>query len=413
MARLLSDPAVQAELEALGTADVVVGLPTVGPTPSAETVGRAALEGPLGSMGTVVVVHVDPTGSSEALDTLTRAGAPCPVVHLEGSGLRRAPAAPERDDASDAIRTVFAVGRHLRARGVVLLNALVDPGAPDRAAALAEPVLKDSHDLVLPMYTRTRYEGTLTHALVVPLARALWGRRLAHPMAEEFACSGLAAAAFLDTDAWDTEIVRQGTEFWLPVMAIQAGLVVSQVPAGQRRVAVEGRPSPLGATVGRVAGALFALAEQTEAHWLEVRGSEAVAASGPEPAPREGGGTVDPARLLAGFRQGVRDLLEIWVRILAPETLADVLALGEADPDDFRFSDRLWTHVVYDFLLAWRFRVAHRGHVAQSLAPLYLGRTASLVLETRGKPAAAVTAVGERLARGFEDEKAYLVDRWR
>jgi len=412
MARLLSDPAVQAEMAALGTADVVVGLPTVGPTPSAETVGRAALEGPLGSTGTVVV-HVDPTNSGEVIEALTRAVAPCPLVHLEGSGLRRAPAAPERDDASDAVRTVLAVGRQLRARGIVFLNALVDPGAPGRAAALAEPVLKDSHGLVLPMYARTRYEGTLTHALVVPLARALWGRRLVHPMAEEFACSGEAAAAFLDTDAWDKDLARQGIEFWLPVAAIQSGLVVSQVPVGQRRVAAESRPSPLGATVGRVAGALFALAEQTEAHWLEVRGSETVPASGPEPAPREGGGAVDPARLLAGFRQGVRDLLEIWVRILAPETLADVLALGEADPDEFRFSDRLWTHVVYDFLLAWRFRVAHPGHVAQSLAPLYLGRTASLVLETRGKPAAAITAVSERLARGFEDEKAYLVDRWR
>jgi len=412
MARLLSDPAVQAEMEALGTADIVVGLPTVGPTPSAETVGRAALEGPLGSTGTVVV-HVDPTGSGEVIEALTRAVAPCPLVHLEGSGLRRAPAAPERDDASDAVRTVLAVGRQLRARGIVFLNALVDPGAPGRAAALAEPVLKDSHGLVLPMYTRTRYEGTLTHALVVPLARALWGRRLAHPMAEEFACSGEAAGAFLDTEAWDTDLARQGIEFWLPVAAIQSGLVVSQVPVGQRRVAAESRPSPLGATVGRVAGALFALAEQTEGQWPEIRGSETVPASGPEPAPREGGGPVDPGRLLAGFRQGVRDLLEIWVRILAPETLADVLALGEADPDEFRFSDRLWTHVVYDFLLAWRYRVAHRGHVAQSLAPLYLGRTASLVLETRGKPAAAITAVGERLARGFEDEKAYLVDRWR
>lgn len=412
MARLLSDPAVQAEMEALGTADIVVGLPTVGPTPSAETAGRAALEGPLGSTGTVVV-HVDPTGSGEVIEALTRAVAPCPLVHLEGSGLRRAPAAPERDDASDAVRTVLAVGRQLRARGIVFLNALVDPGAPGRAAALAEPVLKDSHGLVLPMYTRTRYEGTLTHALVVPLARALWGRRLAHPMAEEFACSGEAAGAFLDTEAWDTDLARLGIEFWLPVAAIQSGLVVSQVPAGQRRVAAESRPSPLGATVGRVAGALFALAEQTEGHWLEIRGSEVVPASGPEPAPREGGGPVDPGRLLAGFRQGVRDLLEIWVRILAPETLADVLALGEADPDEFRFSDRLWTHVVYDFLLAWRFRVAHRGHVAQSLAPLYLGRTASLVLETRGKPATAITAVSERLARGFEDEKAYLVDRWR
>ena len=412
MARLLTDPTVQAELEALGTADVVVGLPTVGPTPSAEAVGRAALEGSLGSMATVVV-HVDPTGSGEVVEALTRAVAPSTLVHLEGSGLGRSPAMPEGDGGSDALRAVLATGQRLHARGIVLLTPSMDPVTPGRAAALAEPVLKESHGLVLPMYTRTRYEGALTHALVVPLVRALWGRRLAHPMAEEFACSGEAAAAFLGTDAWDTDLVRQGVEFWLPVAAIQAGVVVSQVPVGQRRVAAETRPSPLGATVGRVAAALFNLAEQTESHWLEIRGSEPVPASGPEPAPREGGGPIDPVRLLAGFRQGVRDLLEIWVRILAPETLYDVLALGEVEPEEFRFSDRLWTHVVYDFLLAWRFRVVHRGHVAQSLAPLYLGRTASLVLETRGKPATAVTAVGERLARGFEDEKAYLVDRWR
>jgi hypothetical protein len=407
MARLLSDPAVQAEMEALGTADLVLGLPTVGRVPSAEAVGRVALEGRLGSMATVVV-HVDPTGSGEVVEALTRAVAPCPLVHLEGSGLGRAPTEPEHH--ADGVRTVLAAGRQLRARGIVLLTALMDPAAPGRAAALVEPVLKDGHGLVLPMYTRTRYEGTLTHALVVPLVRALWGRRLAHPMAEEFACSGEAAAAFLEAEAWETGLARQGLEFWLPVAAIQAGVVVSQAGVGQRP-ATDGPSAPLGATVGRVAGALFALAEQTESHWLEVRGSESVPASGPEPPPREGGGPVDPGRLLAGFRQGVRDLLEIWVRILAPDTLVDVLAL--ADLDEIQFSDRLWARVVYDFLLAWRFRVAHRGHVAQSLAPLYLGRTASLILETRGKPATAVAAVGERLARGFEDEKAYLVDRWR
>ena len=40
----------------------------------------------------------------------------------------------------------------------------------------------------------------------------------------------------------------------------------------------------------------------------------------------------------------------------------------------FRFSDRLWARVVYDFLLAHRARVVYRSHAAQSLAPLYLGR---------------------------------------
>src|SRR4030095_6468696 len=205
-------------------------------------------------------------------------------------------------------------------------------------------------------------------------------------MAEEFACSGEAAATFLEADAWETDLTRQGLEFWLPLAATPAGPGGSPRPPGARVGAAGGSPSPLGTAVGRGAGALSLLAEQTEGQWMEIRGSDAVPASGPEPPPREGGGPVDPGRLLAGFRQGVRDLLEIWVRILAPETLADVLALGEADPEEFRFSDRLWARVVYDFLLAWRFRVAHRGHVAQSLAPLYLGRTASLVLETRGKP---------------------------
>src|SRR4029453_10268161 len=202
MARLLSDPAVQAEMEALGTADFVLGLPTIGRTPSAEAVGRAALEGRLGSMATVVV-HVDLTGSSEVVEALTRAVAPCPLVHLEGSGLGRTPASPVHDD--DAVRTILGAGRQLRARGIVLLTPLVDPATPGRAAALAEPGLKDGHGLVLPMYTRTRYEGTLTHALVVPLVRALWGRQLARPMAEEFACSGEAAATFLEADAWETD----------------------------------------------------------------------------------------------------------------------------------------------------------------------------------------------------------------
>ena len=51
--------------------------------------------------------------------------------------------------------------------------------------------------------------------------------------------------------------------------------------------------------------------------------------------------------------------------------------------------------------------------MAQSLAPLYLGRAASLVLETRGRPASAVTLAGESLGRVFEEQKSYLVDRWR
>jgi len=253
----------------------------------------------------------------------------------------------------------------------------------------------------------------LTHTLVIPLSRALFGRRLLHPLAEEFGCSAAAADLFLKQDVWSRDAGAQGVEFWLPVAAIEGRLAIGHAVLGLRAVTPPARPSPLGPTVGRVVGALFALAEHFESAWTEVRGSESVPTFGVPPEPLLTGPAVDTERMLRGFRQGVRDLLPIWERILAPENLGDVLALGESGAEWFHFPDRLWARVVYDFLLAYRTRVVYRSHVAQSLAPLYLGRAASLVLETRGRPASAVTLAGESLGRVFEEQKSYLVDRWR
>jgi hypothetical protein len=195
------------------------------------------------------------------------------------------------------------------------------------------------------------------------------------------------------------------------VAALADGLSVSQALVAPRTPPA-GRPSPLGPTVGRVAGSLFALAERYEAGWLDVRDSTEVPMIGRAAELREGGGAPDPERMLAGFRLGVRDLLTVWERILAPENLAEILDLSDAGTEDFRLPDRLWARVVYDFLLGYRFRVVYRTHLVQSMAPLYLGRAASVVLETRGRPPAAVAEVADRLCRQFEREKAYLVERW-
>ena len=50
---------------------------------------------------------------------------------------------------------------------------------------------------------------------------------------------------------------------------------------------------------------------------------------------------------------------------------------------------------------------------AQSLAPLYLGRAASVILETSARPPAAMLLSATRLGGMFDEDKPYLVDRWR
>ena len=294
-----------------------------------------------------------------------------------------------------------------------MLNANITSMTRDWLPALAEPIRKEEYELVLPVYQRSRYEGTLTQTLVIPLIQALFGRRLLHPLAEEFGCSAAIADLLLEHDAWSRDSGPQGIECWLPATAIDGRLAIGQAVLGLRAVTPPARPAPLGPTVGRVAAALFALAEHFESAWIEVRGSEAVPTFGVPPEPLLTGPAVDTDRMRLGFRQGIRDLLPIWERILAPENLGEVLALEHDSSECFRFPDHLWARVVYDFLLAYRHRVVYRGHVAQSLAPLYLGRAAALVLKTRGDPASAMTRAAENLGRAFEEQKSYLVDRWR
>ena len=402
---------VQTAVERIGSADLVVGLATAGPSPSAAVVAgavRAGLETHFAGQA-AVVVHVDQAPGEEPPAALAAALGPVRMVRAAGAG-HAADGAP---DWAQAVRTTLTVGRRLEARALVMLNADLGSTTADWVRALATPVLKDDLGLVLPIYHRYRYDGTLTQAFVVPLMRSLFGRQLAHPLAEEFACSGAAADAFLAQPVWETDLGRHGLEFWLPAAAIERGFTVGQAVLGPRTVAAAQPAAPLGRTVGRVAGAIFALAEQSEAYWLDVRGSEPVATFGAVPEPLPGGPAVDPQRMQVGFVQGVRDLLPVWERILAPENLGEVLELSDRPLERFRFPDRLWTRVVYDFLLAYRARVVYRSHAAQSLAPLYLGRAASVILETGGRPPAALVQSAARLGGMFDEDKPYLVDRWR
>ena len=403
---------VQAVVEGLGSADVVVGLATSGPIPALAAVAAAVRTGLDAHCAgqAAAVVHVDQTPSEATTAAVTAALGDLRVVSVPAPG-------GHGDDGLDwsaAVRAVLTVARRLEARTIVMLNADLSSMTSEWLRGLALPVLKDDYGLMLPLYRRYRYDGTLTQALVVPLMRSLFGRQLAHPLAEEFACSGAAADFFLQQPIWDTELGQQGLEFWLPAAAIEQGLTVGQSVLGPRTVAAAAHPpAPLGRTVGRVAGALFALADRTESFWLDVHGSEPVVSFGVPPEPLPGGPPVDPSLMQVGFVQGVRDLLPVWERILAPENLGQVLELSDRPLERFRFSDRLWTRVVYDFVLAYRTRVVYRSHAAQSLAPLYLGRAASVVLETHGRPPLAMLQGAARLGGMFEEEKPYLVDRWR
>ena len=77
--------------------------------------------------------------------------------------------------------------------------------------------------------------------------------------------------------------------------------------------------------------------------------------------------------LIDSFRLGYRELREIWTWVLPPRTIVELRRLTDAPPERFRFDDRLWASIIYDFALGYSLRVLPRDHLLRSLTPLLHG----------------------------------------
>jgi glucosylglycerate synthase len=308
------------------------------------------------------------------------------------------------------LRAAFTVAHRLRARALVLVEADAVSITPEWIERLAGPLLQDKADFALPAYSRHRYEGTITRLVLAPLVRALYGRRLHYPFGGQQALSARLIEHLLQHPKW-TWTGAEVSDLWITGTAIADGFGLVEAWLGPHKVHSATRAVDLPSIIAQTIGSAFTVMERHGDLWLEVHGSEPIATVGEPSPPGVAPMTIEVERMVEAFRLGARDLTSIWELVLAPDTLAEVLAAD--DGGRLRFSDDLWARVVYDFALGHHYSIVHRDHLLRSLTPLYLGRTAAFVLATRGLDAPATQTRLEAIAAAFERQKTYLVEHWR
>jgi hypothetical protein len=115
--------------------------------------------------------------------------------------------------------------------------------------------------------------------------------------------------------------------------------------------------------------------------------------------------------MLETFYLAYTNLQEIWSLVLPPNSLLGIKRLSLMGAENFHMPDALWTRIVYDFILAYRLRTINRGHLLGALTPLYLAWVASHLILVNGGTAPETHI--QQLAATFENDKPYLVSRWR
>ena len=300
-------------------------------------------------------------------------------------------------------------------RATMLLSNEVGSLDPDALSLLSQSVLQDGVDLAMPRYTLAPYEGLLNGAILFPLTRALYGSAVRYPLGGDLAFSANFCREVVGRDGH----AKAGMEdriVWPATEALLKNCSVAQVQVGRRRFA---QPEGLDVTalLTRVVGSLFSDIEARASEWQMPRPLSPVKEIGeqasPASTPAEATPPADVMPMIESFRLAESQLQEVWGQVMPPRTLLSVKRLAQLRGSTHSWPDLLWVRIVYDFLVAYRERTVNRNHLLGALMPLYLGWAASHVLAVGNQGEAAAEQRLAALASTFEEDKPYLVARWR
>lgn len=452
MPESLLTPTVREQIARLGSADIMVGIPSFKNAATIGYVVRAAQAGLVQYFPDLhpVVVNSDagsPDGTgrvvveTEPPDYVEQILLTRPNHRLQRVSLTY----PEIDGVGGkgaALRTIFEIADALKVQALVVVDSDLRSIVPEWIELLAGPILKGGYDFVAPLYARYKYDGTITNTVTYPLTRALYGHRIRQPIGGDFGVSGDLVHHYLELDDWTDDVSRFGIDIWMTTSALSGGYAVCQTRLGAKIHDPKDPGADLGPMFRQVVGTILRLANQNAATWLPIRGSHTVPAYGFEriidPPPLE----VNTLRLLSEFHAGSLTMADVWRTMLSAESADTVLDLAEEAGrlgdaaraklgiggdvasttastlemaeavSSFHFPDDVWARVVYDLVVAARDVDQPLERLVAALVPIYFGRVGSFVIENRHVTTDQAEERVERQAREFELLKPYLVQRW-
>ena len=81
-----------------------------------------------------------------------------------------------------AFRALFRKAVELNAEACCVVDADLRSITPEWIELLLSPVIRKGFDFVAPLYSRHKYDGTITNSSVYPVTRTLYGRRVRQPI---------------------------------------------------------------------------------------------------------------------------------------------------------------------------------------------------------------------------------------
>lgn len=394
-------------LESLGNVDIVVGVPSYNCAHTINYVIHQTARGLAESFpDRNAVIIISDGGSSDGTLDVAKAMrvpwetkiVPTQYVGISGKGT--------------ALRAIFEAMIYLEAEAVIVVDSDLRSIVPQWVELLVSPALEGT-GLVTPLYTRHKYDGTITNFLCYPFTRALYGKRIRQPIGGDFGLSRRLVEKLLSSSLWSTPYVpRFGVDIFETHTALGEGFEVKQAFLGSKVHETKDPSKQLASMFQEVVGAMFSCTEVYEKIWRNIKGSrstEVVKRYVPTIAPEEV--QVDLKKLLQGYTAGFQVFRGTYKKVLDSELWQNLDSLRVKE-GYLEFPNEFWAKCVYSFAAAFKRETdfEKRNNLVEALRILWAGKLASFVFETLEFGAEEAETEIEKEVNVFEETKPYLLE---
>ena len=301
----------------------------------------------------------------------------------------------------NAFRRVYGLG----AQAVVCVDADLISITPEWIDYMATPILEHGLDYLTPLYSRHKYDGTITNNICYPLIYGLFCRNIRQPIGGDFAMSRR-FAEHLVKQPWHLTTEQYGVDIFMTMNAITGGFRICETGLGAKRH----KPSApkLGPMFIQVVGTAFLTVIRSFEQWKNRDTIDRPLLYGLRDLEPPQELDIDRSAIEKQAREGFAENRDLLKSVLTPELFDEYAAMFDGGEIDI--SAEQWVTAVYDMIAA--FRVApDRDALVESLKGLYFGRALAFMNKTWEM--STEEAEGEILAQAevFHARRDYLIQK--
>ncbi len=301
------------------------------------------------------------------------------------------------------LENMFRKCHELGARVVICVDADIKSIEPEWVKHFAEPILK-GYDYVAPIYSRHKYDGTITNNICFPLIYGLLCTDLRQPIGGDFALSER-FAEYVVLQPWHRTTAKYGIDIFLTLKAMLGGFKVSQTGLGSK---IHKPSAPkLGPMFLQVVGTAFLDLIKNMYKWKDLETVLITEKFGKKGLEKEQKLNIDRDALDGKVKEGYEKYLPTMSKYLKIDTFEAVK--GRFEEGKINITEELWVKIVYEMIAAF-YVEEDRETLLESFRALYFARTLTFMNDTWGWSTSKAEVLVIQQAKAFFKNRNYLIE---